>query len=999
MKLFISILLVFGSFSLFGANNFEANSSSRPAPPSVDDSMFFDLNNSVVTTSGGSSYIDIPMIINAQYQPYSFDFWFRFNEAKMTFFSTTSLFSQIETSTNFNTLNHFLQSTSSGPSILYQVPTNTTLVMIRFLINDPCVEILPSDFYEVNSLLDGIVCKNEMLLNTSLSPSSTSDTTLCTNTSVDFNFPSLMFGKTITNWNWDFANGVSGYTQNPTASFTDPGNYPVTIDITTVGGCTYSFIQNVVIYNRPTANFSYINDVVQDSVFFLNIIPQSDDTLTFMWNFGDTQTSAIQDPAHHYISGGNYSVSLLSTTNHGCSSSYIQSIIIDKPTANFSHTGSCSGSIISFVDNSIYSTGTISSWNWNFGDGTTSTQQNPSHIFTFAGAYNVTLVVTGSTGASGTYSTVVQVSSKPLVQFVADLQNGCSPLLVNFNDLSIAANGSTYLWNFGDNLTSNSQNPSHTYLVGGVFPVKLIVTTLTGCSDSLIKPSYINVTTAATANFSTTEGCSNALINFIDNSTIASGSIISWSWDFGDGFYSSSQNPTHIYSTSGNYTATLTAINDLGCTGSITKNIIINNKPTLQFTSSDLLGCAPLNSNFQNLSTFAIGSEFLWDFGDGFNSTAQNPTHIFLTEGNYDVSLLITAPGGCADSLTMNAYIDVFNAVQANFVTSNRCANSPTVFTDISTITNGSIVSWNWSFGNGNSSTTQNPNFDYIIPGNYTAILTVQTDQGCSNSISQNLTIDAQPVVNFSVNDSLGCGDLSAQFIDLSTTSLNSTYLWNFGDNTTSTVTNPIHNFTLNGSYTIKEIVTTPQGCADSLIKTNYISMQTPPTSGLIASSNSAIMPQSIINFTSQSLNYSNLLWDFGDSNFSTLEDPSHNFLDTGNFSVCLIAFSSFGCADTTCIDISITNSNAIAVPTAFSPNGDNNNDVFLIEGGPFLEIEMKIFNEWGNQLFSSSVQSVGWNGKFNDVVQPIGVYEYIITGKTLSNDTINLYGVVNLTR
>ena len=719
--------------------------------------------------------------------------------------------------------------------------------MIRFLINDPCAEILPSDFFQINTLLDGVICKSEVLLNTSFSPSSTtSNSALCTNSTVNFNFPSLMFGKTITNWNWDFANGMTGYVQNPSASFTDPGNYPVTIDITTVGGCTYSVVQNIVIYNRPTASFSYIIDPVVDSVFFLNIIPQSDDTLSFMWNFGDSQSSTIQDPAHQYISGGNYQVSLLSTSNHGCSSSYVQSIIIDKPTASFTYSGSCAGTVIPFIDNSVYSTGTISSWNWTFGDGTTSTQQNPTHIFSFAGYYTVTLVVTGSTGAIGTYSSVVQISSKPLVQFVAGELNGCSPLLVNFSDLSIAQNGSTYLWNFGDNLTTNSQNPSHTYLVGGVFPVKLIVTTLTGCSDSLIKPSYINVITAATANFSTTEGCSNKLINFIDNSTISSGTIISWSWDFGDGTYSSTQNPTHIYPTSGNYTAILTAINNLGCTGSITKNIIINNKPTIQFTSTDLVGCAPLNSNFQNLSTFAVGSEFLWDFGDGFNSTAQNPTHNFLTEGNYDVSLLITAPGGCADSLTMDSYIDVFNAVQANFVTSNRCANSPTSFTDISTITSGSIVSWNWAFGNGNSSTMQNPNFDYLIPGNYTAILTVQTDQGCSNSISQNLTIDLHPVVNFSVNDSMGCYDLAAQFNDLSTTSLNSTYLWNFGDNSTSTLIDPIHNFTLNGSYTIKEIVTTPEGCSDSLIKINYISMQTQPTSGLIASSTFAVMPQSL---------------------------------------------------------------------------------------------------------------------------------------------------------
>jgi gliding motility-associated-like protein len=249
------------------------------------------------------------------------------------------------------------------------------------------------------------------------------------------------------------------------------------------------------------------------------------------------------------------------------------------------------------------------------------------------------------------------------------------------------------------------------------------------------------------------------------------------------------------------------------------------------------------------------------------------------------------------------------------------------------------------------------------------------------------------------VNDSLGCSELLVQFMDQTATVNGSTYNWDFGDNSTSQLLNPSNLYTTNGSYTIKEIVTSPEGCTDSIIKSNLISMQSQPSTTISASNYAMVLPKSIIDFKSQSQNYTELLWNFGDFNFSSLENPSHDFLDTGKFTVCLSVFSSFGCKDTACLEVKISASNAIAVPSAFTPNGDGNNDEFLIKGGPFLEIEMKIMNEWGNLLFTSSSQNIGWNGKYDNTDQAIGLYEYIITGKTLNNEDINLYGVLNLTR
>ncbi len=972
-----------------------------PLPPAVTDTMFFDLNNSVFTSSSGFYYLDIPMYIKTEINPSSFDFWFKFNESKMTYNSTISLISSLDTYTYFNASDRFLRNTTSGPSISYQVPNNTTLLIVRFLLADACTAVDTSDFSQITTLFDGLECNHKMLFSsTSSGPTATSPTTYCTNSAVDLSFPASIYGKAITSWNWDFANGTVANIQNPTAVFVDPQTYPVSINVSTEGGCNYSFIQDITVFNTPVANFSYTIGLSLDSVFFTNNIPSgSMDTLTWNWSFGDGGSSSDENPSHHYVSGGFYSASLTSTTNHGCSATFIESIYIDKPTASFSSTGTCAGSVISFLDNSSYSTGTITAWQWNFGDGTTSTVQNPSHIYSFSGSYTVNLIVTSSSGSFANISNVLVIASKPLVQFLGDALAGCSPHFVNFSNLSVAPAGSTYLWNFGDNLTSTSETPSHTYLESGVFPVKLVVTSLNGCSDSLLKPGYINVINAATANFTSTDGCANKLINFIDNSTITAGSIISWSWSFGDGGISSTQNPTHIYSTPGSYLVTLIAINNLGCAGTFSKTTIINEIPTVQFTTPNLSGCAPLSVNFQNLSTTVVGASYLWDFGDGLTAINQNPTHVYVNDGIFDVSLLVTAPGGCKDSMSMTAYINVLNGVQADFSEINRCVNTATNFSDLSTISGGTVSAWSWDFGNGSSSTSQNPTFVYVTPGTYVVSLNVLTSQGCSNTIVQNVTIDATPVVNFTVNDSLGCGSLLALFTDLSSTPINSTYAWSFGDTDISSEKNPSHTFSTNGSYTIKEVVTSPEGCMDSISKINYISMQTAPTASFVASTDFAFIPNAIVDFTNESANYSSVKWDFGDSYFSNSLSPSHDFIDVGQFVVCLTAYSSFGCEDTSCLEIQISASNKIAVPSAFSPNGDGNNDEFLIEGGPFLEIEIKIMNEWGNQIFVSSSQNEGWNGKYNNVLQPNGAYEYIISGKTLDNQPISKYGVVNLNR
>ncbi|RPJ19332.1 MAG: PKD domain-containing protein, partial [Planctomycetaceae bacterium] len=305
------------------------------------------------------------------------------------------------------------------------------------------------------------------------------------------------------------------------------------------------------------------------------------------------------------------------------------------------------------------SSGIITSWAWTFGDGATSTVQNPgTHTYSTAGSYTASLTVTGPGGSNST-STGITVTAptptpKPVAGFNANPTSGVAPLNVAFASQCTGII-TTYSWDFGDSTTYNGQNPgTHTYNSAGTYTAKLTVTG-PGGTDSISKT--ITVTTprpvvAFTA--SPTYGLVPLSVAFTDKS---SGIITSWSWTFGDGATSNVQNPgTHMYDAAGSYTAKLTVT---GPGGSNDTSMVITvttptptPKPVVAFTASPTAGVAPLDVAFTDRSSGSITS-WSWTFGDGGTSSVQNPgIHTYTTAGSYTASLTVTGPGGSNSTST-----------------------------------------------------------------------------------------------------------------------------------------------------------------------------------------------------------------------------------------------------------------------------------------------------------------------------------------------------------
>jgi PKD repeat protein len=347
-------------------------------------------------------------------------------------------------------------------------------------------------------------------------------------------------------------------------------------------------------------------------------------------------------------------------------------------TANFSANTSsgCAALTVNFTDQS---TGTPTSWAWDFGDGNTSTQQNTTHVYAAPGAYTVTLTASSeSCSDDETKTNYITVSGAPIAAFAGSPMSGNAPVIVNFTDQS-TGNPTSWAWDFGDGGSSTQQNPSHTYNTAGDYTVILTAGNTCG-STAETKVAYIHVDPCIppTANFaaSSTSGNASFTVNFTDQST---GNPASWAWDFGDGGSSTQQNPSHTFTAAGDYTVQLTATNVCGFDAEI-KTAYIHVDPCLppmaNFVAASTSGNVPFTVNFTDQSTGSPTS-WSWDFGDGGTSTQQNPAHTYNTAGTYSVTLTATSSCG-SDGETKANYITVNNTPTGNLALNKLATASST---------------------------------------------------------------------------------------------------------------------------------------------------------------------------------------------------------------------------------------------------------------------------------------------------------------------------------
>ncbi len=755
-----------------------------------------------------------------------------------------------------------------------------------------------------------------------------------TNTSVHNGggvFSSLKF-------NWNYGQGSKSKAKDSTikyaASKTRDSIYTLKLVVTNSFNCKDSISKTVTVYPKPLSKFtlSSTDGCGPLSISTLNASKPYDTgsiaIMKFAWKFGNVNSSkrdtSIVFPASK-TKDSLYTVRLIANSEHNCIDTSSQTVrVYPKPKAVFamSSNSGCRPLNVGFSNTSTpYDTGSINimTFNWNFGNGTTSTLKTPAVTYNAISkndtVFSIRLIASSEHGCKDTAYNNATLRPAPVANFITDKVSGCSPLAVTFSNKTL--NGNSNKWFVNGVLASTATNPVLTfkgkYFFDSVITVALTSSSAFGCFGDTFKKT-ITVLGRPMAQYRVDQdtSCFPDATQFFNQSL----SGYSYVWNFGNGTTSTQINPKLLFTKSkspfkdSTYNISLTTKGANTCVDTFKGKVNILPYPIPQFTASIKEGCSPLTVSFKNTSINA--KSVFWVFGDGYKSTMSNPVHTFdnngLSDSIYTV-MLYSYSLDCVDTVSMKIKVNrkpyAFNQADQ----AKACETSVS-FKSLAQ----RAVSVKYNFGDGTSSTLPVVSHSYTPSPyqdtNYQVTMIAWSSAGCTDTFVRTIVIPQKLSVDFKDSAMVLCPVAYVKFENRSKGAI--AYLWDFGDNIGSTTKNPVHEFSKPGTYRYKLIAFDANGCVDSLTSINTIKVEQRPKAKFDYKPVNYRMPTSNLGtFTDKSesalpITYS---WDFDDMTgfpaTSTAQHPTHLFSDSGYFNVNLIVDNG-ACKDTALANIRV---------------------------------------------------------------------------------------------
>ena len=852
----------------------------------------------------------------------------------------------------------------------------------------------------------------------------------------------------ITDWEWDFGNGSTFNGQNPPTQSFDEGVYDVSLTVTTDVGCsqTVTIDEYISVGVAPSADFSWDppQDCAKEDFEFDNLttipVPHDAGEVTYEWDFGDDGTSSAENPTYEYpLDTGYFDVQLI-VNFRGCPDTitYEDAVDIDAPIALFNVSGAfCNPTLpleVTFDDEAIIGEDTDDAemiWDW--GDGSTDTiippnlfNNNPgqiTHTYNSLGSYTIKQVVHNyTTGCSDSISRVIHLSD------IEALFNISTDSICVNDQVAVSDNGSnsthpinSFSYDFDNGTTINGANISYIYNAPGSYDIAFTVTNDVGCQDTE-KFLDFNVLALPTATISPSDiaGCSPLTVTFTNNSISQSGiPLSSFDWTFDDG---STQTTTNVGQTT-NYTFTdegvfqtqLIATDEFGCVSPMTSVQTELTKPTALFdipsiVCNDEVFTVPNNSIDYTSSEWFINSTSEstdTDFTPSLNHVGSASNVSFID----DVTLIVTDINGCKDTLEQGITVSTPNAdFDFNFSGANTNNNGdfvcPPVFTDFTDSSGslGNITDWSWDFGDGKTSTLQSPNNTYVFAGTYSSTLIITDEFGCTDSIVfENYLTIGGPSGDLDWSPTNPC--LGEYTFTPSNLDGVSDILWAMGNgDTISSVDEFIYTYDQAGTYTPTAILMNENNC--------NIPYELDP----ITIVTNILNPYFEVNPTSLNWGEPATISDYStggyggivDWSWSTGNDQFNNgggtfdylFNTSGEVVVTLVITDTAGCQDSYQVIVNVTDH--LKIPNVLTPNGDGDNDVFILIDNAFKEYTVSILNRWENIVSETFVEEDnylwdGLNKNGNECSE--GVYFYKVVGKERDGEPRTEHGFVHLVR
>lgn len=774
------------------------------------------------------------------------------------------------------------------------------------------------------------------------------------------------------NYNWTLPNNTSASGQTITTGL--EGVY--ILNLTTVTGCpgptlTYTLVS----FPKPNVLFSPTQtSACSPTVAFTNNSNITNGTIiSNQWAFGDGNSSLNTNTFNNYNSIGSFSVQLICTSNMGCKDTALTPVTINAlPTANFIANSVCANSITSFTNNSSVTSGAISSYGWDFGDGQTSSINVPSHQYATSGNYIISLTINTTNNCSNSFTQAVSVDPLPSVAFTAN--NVCQGIVTNYTNTSTISSGSitNYVWDFTNDGTADNTNinTSTAFAMSGTYTTQLMAISDLNCIQTYTQ--VVNIYPLPILQFSLMPVCNGAPVTFTNLSTINSGQITNYTWTFGDATSINSTNPQHLYSSHGNYNVQLTAISNHNCINTEQQVAIVYPKPNILFQSTTT--CLNQATQFTNQSNVATGSiiKYKWDFDNNntIDDSTSNPTHIYTFAGTPQCRLLAITNNNCINQ-NINTVIVHQNPV-VNFIAPSTCMPDYTQFQNLSTSSDGIITNYNWDFNGDNiyDNLQQNPNYNFAQSGSFGVKLEVQTQYGCTNTLIKSAYVNATPSVVFAAEHNIGCPNLCVNFINNSSIGNGNiiTYQWIFGDVSSPDYSqNPTHCYGT-GNYNVTLKAVSDSGCVASVAQPNLVIAYPAPIANFKVTPTEVDITAPLVEVENQSTGANTINYILSDGKKINTANFAYTFTSDVAKTVFIMqkVSNSYGCRDSIVKQIEIKPGYALYIPNAFTPNKDGLNDGFKALGIGIDQFKLQVFDRWGVLVFESDDINTAWDGSIN---------------------------------
>ena len=670
---------------------------------------------------------------------------------------------------------------------------------------------------------------------------------LKTNNFVFTNTSTIASPGNMLKWSWAWGDTKTDTAKSPTHVYTTAGTYKVILTITTANNCTDTVSKTIVVGSSPTVAYT-INNAAQclrgNSFTFTSTSTVTTGTITNAWNYGDGGTGTGNPATRSYAAAGPYKV-LLTATSGGCVdtlSKYVK--VYPQATRNiaFNTQRQClkTNNFVFTNTSTIASPGNMLKWAWAWGDTKTDTAKSPTHVYTTAGNYKVILTITTANNCTDTVSKTIVVIPRATLGLAI---NNASQCLKNnsFTFTGSNSNGAvtiaSYSWNYGDASAASTGNPrTYSYAAAGTYKVSLTTTSTASCTDTISKYVIVNPKATVSYTVNTRNQClTGNSYTFTSTSSVSSGTM-TYSWNYGDASAAVTGSPvTKSYAAAGLFKVILTATTNKNCIDTASQFIRVYPKATRSFTVNNVKQCFK-NNNFTTTNSSSIVSpgnmlKWSWDWGDSNTDTAKSPSHKYSAEGIYKALLTITSANGCKD--TISKYLTILNKLNMGFSinTPNQCLRKNSfTYTSTSTISSGTLT-YTWSYGDATFGVGSPVTKSYTNPNTYKVLLTANSSQGCTDTLSKFVKVYPQTTLNIAINKLNQClkGNLFNITNNSSTVAPGNPikWDWDWGDAKYDTIKAPTHKYLKEGIYALRLQTTTANGCIDTISKLLSVYPQT----------------------------------------------------------------------------------------------------------------------------------------------------------------------------